>query len=78
MCLFALPLAIDGFVKDSIQNSVIEIAMAIDQVKCRTSRKAKEVQVAGHAQDYICEHYSCQSRTDCPQGPTSPFVTYHG
>ena len=40
-----LPLAIDCFMKNSIQNSIVEMALAIDQAQSRLSRKTKHGQV---------------------------------
>ena len=48
-----LPLAIDGLMKDSIDDITIKATISIDSIKSRAGQKAKYVQIVRSAHDEI-------------------------
>lgn len=49
-----LPLAIDGFMKDSIDDITIKATISIDSIKSRAGQKAEYVQIVRSAENQIC------------------------
>lgn len=48
-----LPLAIDGLMKDSIDDITIKATISIDSIKSRAGQKAKYVQIVRSAENQI-------------------------